>query len=263
MNRFSILLIVVLLVGCATLPENEREELEREEIELEEMGPRAMERGETEPDWQPLVEGSNLMTDVNYEYYDRGEMLLSNDMLLRVNDWENYLQDFISSFPVDQRDAILRALSRFYQEYDRVEQVVRFEPLRYLSGPYSRLSESFVSLRGHFDGNERVEASAYLRYNGRSWIFAERVTVVADDFRWDSPQLDFRRDHSSGNVWEYVYLPLADENIREMIDAIASADEAIVRFHGDQYYSDLDVTSRMKEDIAAMLMAIDSVNSNR
>lgn len=207
------------------------------------------------PKWEPLVEGSDLATDVNYKYYPE-EMKLNNDMLLRGNTWNGFLKKYIESFPINKRDAVLRGLSRYYKEYDKVEKNVRFEPLRYMSGPYS--STSYVSMQGSLT-HSKANALLKFLYYGNSWIFAHSITVSADDFTWKSAELKFYRNNYS-NVWEYSFLDISKPQYRKIADKIVSSKEVIIRFNGNQYYYDLQVTERMKQDISAMLKAVDAIN---
>ena len=177
-------------------------------------------------------------------------------MLLRGDTWNGFLKEYVESLPLGKRNDVLNGLTRFYKEYDKVDRIIKFEPRRYISGPYS--SNSYVSLKGSFT---KTKASALLKihYYGSDWIFANRITIVADDFTWKSPALNFYRDHYT-KVWEYAYLNLNKAEYRKLADRISSSKEVIIRFHGKQYYDDLQVTERMKQDISAMLKAIDAVN---
>lgn len=207
------------------------------------------------PKWELLTDGSDLTTNINYKYYP-DEMKLSNNMLLRGQTWNGFLKDYVNSFPPEKRDGVLRALTRFYKEYDKVDKIIKFEPLRYASGPYS--SNSYVSLEGSLT-KSKANALLTIRYYGSSWIFAHRITIVADDFTWNSPELEFYRDHYT-NVWEYTFFDISNPEYRKIADKIVSSKEAIIRFHGKEYYSDLEVTERMKKDMSAMLKAIDFIN---
>ncbi len=211
----------------------------------------------TSPKWEALIEGSDLKTDINYKYYPN-EMKLSNGMLLRKNTWNGFLKKYIEKFSLEKRDTILRGLTRFYIAYDKVEKIIKFEPLRYISGPYSL--NSYVSLQGSLT---KSKASALLKihYYSYSWIFANKITVIADNFTWKSPELKFYRDNNS-KIWEYTFLDLDNPKYRMIADKIASSKEVIIRFYGEQYYDDIQITERMKEDILAMLKTIDTINGN-
>ena len=152
---------------------------------------------------------------------------------------------------------MLDGLTKFYKEYDKVDKTIKFDPLRYISEPYA--FNSYVSLTGNLT---KSKANAFLkvRYHGSSWIFANSITVVADDFKWESPELKFYRD-SYTKVTEYAYLDINKPEHRKIADKIISSKEVIIRFNGDQYYHDLEVTERMKKDIYVMLKTIDAINS--
>jgi hypothetical protein len=244
MKRILALTLIFILSGCVTAsPTYQSSSIDTNS------------RASDSPQWEPLVEGSDLTTNVNYEFYP-SEMKLSNNMLLRGKTWNGFLKEYIESFPIEKRDGILKGITRFYIEYDKVDKIIKFEPLRYISGPYS--SNSYVSLKGTLT-KSKANALLKIRYYGSSWIFASRITVVADDFTWKSPELKFYRDHYT-KVWEYTFLDLNKPKYRNIADRIASSKDVIIRFHGKQYYADLQVTERMKQDISAMLKAIDIIN---
>jgi len=60
-------------------------------------------------------------------------------------------------------------------------------------------------------------------------------------------------------VWETAYLNLSKKEYRAVAEKIVSSEEAIIRFQGKQYYSDLTVTDRMRDDIKYMLKALDQI----
>ncbi|WP_019647367.1 hypothetical protein [Pseudoalteromonas piscicida] len=244
-KRIFAFVLMLTLAGCVTTPlaGQSRETVTTDKSTLD------------APKWVSLVEGAELKVDVNYKYYP-SEMMLSNGMLLRGNTWNGFLKAYVENLPLEKRNDVLNGLSRFYKEYDKVDRVIKFEPLRYISGPYS--SNSYVSLKGSFT---KLKASALLKiqYYGNDWLFADRITIVADDFIWKSPERKFYRDHYT-KVWEYTYFDLKQMEFRRLADKIVTSKDVIIRFHGKQYYDDLQVTDRMKQDISVMLKAIDVIN---
>ena len=206
--------------------------------------------------WQPLIEGAEIAQNLSYPYTP-SEMKLSNEMLLRGKDWDEYLKPFILTQPKENWEVILQGLTRFHTSYDKVDKVMRFEPLRYISGPYS--GKTNISVRGLVD-KKKASASLRFYYYSKSWLFVNRITVVADDYTWKSPSMNFKRDHSHGNIWEYEYLNLSDPRYRELANKISQSKEVIIRFHGRQYYDDFTVPDRMKNDLRYILRAIDAIN---
>ena len=210
-----------------------------------------------EPRWVPLTEGSNLAYNETYKYHP-SEMKLSNDRLLRGNDWDGYLKAYVESFPPEKRGPILEGVTRHVTDYDKVEGFIRFGPVRYISGPYSK--SSHVAVVGTLRP-DKATASLKVHYYDDSWIFAQKFKVVTDGVPYQSPYIKFNRDNYGGKVWETAYLDLSKKENRSLADRIVSSKEAIVRFQGKQYYSDLIVTDRMREDIGAMLKALDAIGA--
>jgi hypothetical protein len=203
--------------------------------------------------WEPIMEDSKINVDVNYQY----EMKLSNGRLLRQGDWNESLKPFVSSYSQEKADTIIDGLTRYYWEYDKVDKKIKYEPLRYMSEPYS--NSKYVSMQGSIEKGKAV-GLLKLKFYGSSWIFADSVKIVADDLTWQSPKMNFYRDNYGGNVWEYAYLDISKPEYRDIANKIASSKEVIIRFQGKQYYSDLTLSQRMKSDLMAMLKAIDVVN---
>ena len=59
-------------------------------------------------------------------------------------------------------------------------------------------------------------------------------------------------------IWEWVDVSATDADI-EMLKAIASSKETIVRFKGDQYYYDLVVSQSDKNGIKDVLAAYEAM----
>lgn len=203
--------------------------------------------------WEPIMKGSRINVDINYEY----EMKLSNGRLLRQSNWNDHLKPFVSNYPQDKADTIIDGLTRYHWEYDKVDKKIKYEPLRYISEPYSR--SKYISMQGAIENGKAIGLLKF-KFYGPSWIFSESVKVVADDFTWQSPKMDFYRDNYGGNVWEYAYLDVSKPEYREVANKITSSKEVIIRFQGQQYYSDLQLSERMKSDLKAMLDVVDVVN---
>jgi hypothetical protein len=70
--------------------------------------------------------------------------------------------------------------------------------------------------------------------------------LVADDYRLESENAGFQRDHSSGTIWEWMDVSATDGKYYEALSAIANADEATIRFSGRQYYSDFDIPEKQQ-----------------
>lgn len=202
-----------------------------------------------EPEWVPMTEGSEIYFDKNYKYHP-SYMKLSNGMLLSGNKWNDHIKKYVESFPPTKRTIIIDGITRHVTNYDKVENFIRFEPVRHIDGPYEK--SSYVAIIGSLSPGE-TKILAKFRYYGRSWIFAKSFKVVTDGISFQSPAIKFNRDTNVGNVTEVAYLDLSDKENLTLIERIVFSKETIIRFQGEQYYSDLIVTDRMREDMGAIL----------
>lgn len=214
------------------------------------------------PEWVALIDGSSISYDKNSRLMPN-TMELNNGTVLSAEDWNGFLKDYIESFPPNKREVILQGLTRFVVKYDRVDKIIRFSPqfTRYVFDgppkPNVPPNWSFISLTGTL-GQKNASAFVQVQYSGDDWIFADSIKIVADDYTWESPKIDFKRDNSK-MVWEYALLNYSDPEIAKLVDKIISSKEAIVRFKG-KYYYDLTVTRQMRDDMRYMLAAIKAIN---
>lgn len=277
-----LVLLILVLAGCAsrqvdqvTLPPFEEPDL-RPEVDAR-------------PRWIPLIEGSDISYDRNdlerqkitwndqrhrraehlkrhpgsrlhpIDAWDRnkyGYMSLNNGETLRFEVWEGYLKDFLESLPLEKRHAVLAGLTRHSHEYNMFDTGILFEPLRHSTGPYNRAS--YIGLVGLLKRNAAA-GFVKIRYYGVSSLFIERFKVVTDGKTFQSPPINFETD-TTGKVREWANLRLDDPEVRDLVERIISSNKAVIRFQGRQYYQDLVVPDRMKNDMRAMLKAIDSIN---
>lgn len=200
--------------------------------------------------FKPIEDGSSISVNVNHRYHP-GEMSLSNGKVLRLVQWEaikNILPDDQSA-----RDTIIDGFSRYWFSYDKFEDAIRVEPLRYSTGPYSRTS--YVSLRGRVKNGSPDNFRLEFKYYGRNWLFADRIRVHIDGETFDIGPMNFSRDHYT-MVWEIASIPLSGRG-KEIAERISQGKDVEVRFVGSQYFRDFRVPQVMKDDIAAMIQALE------
>lgn len=98
-------------------------------------------------------------------------------------------------------------------------------------------------------------------YTGSSWVFFEDITVVADGERFTDSfnYFDVDRDTSGSKVCENAETSVGHGGYYyKMLQAMAAADEVIVRFEGDDHYRDITISSADKKAIKSMLDAFDA-----
>lgn len=175
-----------------------------------------------------------------------------------ADEQSRHLETYVRSLPLEKREVILEGIRRHHTRHDEVKGFIRFEPVRRLSGPYAR--SSHIGLIGTLQPG-KANAWAKIHYHNDVWVFAKGLRILTDDEIHELPDLKFRRDNYGGKVWETAVLDLSKSRNRDLIERIVSSKEAIIRFQGEKYYSDLPVTARMREDMEAMLKAIDAINA--
>lgn len=99
-----------------------------------------------------------------------------------------------------------------------------------------------------------------VKYYDDDWLFVSSYKVAADDYRWQSPKLTFKRDHSSGSVWEWIDTSASEKEL-EVAKAIASANKATIRFQGSKYYSDKTLQEDQKSSIQQIIKLFNLMKS--
>lgn len=212
--------------------------------------------------WIPLIENSDISYDAiklaeQKERFgeDFNELSLSNGTRLRLNNWNNFLKDFILSLPENKQHYVLDGMTRMTYTYDNFEKSIRFEPLRLLSGIYS--TSSYISFRG-LTTNNTTTAFLLIRYVGDDWLFVNRLSILLDGevIRFN-PNSDFERNvRPRGKVEEYISLTLSESTNKELAKKMANANSIQIRFEGRQFYQDFVVSEEMLNDFKAIFIAI-------
>lgn len=101
-----------------------------------------------------------------------------------------------------------------------------------------------------YDGRTYLEA----RYSAEDWIFVDHIIVkIGDQVLRSTPQPSYsdrvHRDNAGGRVWESIHMTGGIDN--GILAAVAAADTATVkvRFQGDKYYSDIELSQAEKAAI--------------
>jgi len=89
------------------------------------------------------------------------------------------------------------------------------------------------------------------RYAGNDWVFFEKMIVNVDGqvFNLDFSYSEVDRDNGGGGVWEWVDIVPSSNNIY-MLRLIAGSKSTIVRFQGDTYRNDRELTAKEKKAIS-------------
>lgn len=132
---------------------------------------------------------------------------------------------------------------------------------RHSTSPRNANVNSFFLYFGVMDSGTFGDLRLVARYFDDDWLFVHSAWAKADNERVVFPQVasgafgGWKRDHDSGEIWEWsdkeVDTPEGRANVRKM----AEAKVVTVRFEGRQYYNDRKLTAQqlksMREVIAA------------
>ena len=92
-----------------------------------------------------------------------------------------------------------------------------------------------------------------IQYLAEDWLFIQSFVVVADGQRFERNRVKFERDNNS-RIWEWYDENLTDADL-QMIKAIISSKEAVIRFNGRQYRKDKTITASQKAALQNVLDA--------
>lgn len=95
-----------------------------------------------------------------------------------------------------------------------------------------------------------------INYTGDDWVFFKKLLIWVDGKTYTKTfnYFDIEHDNDYGDVWEVADIIATDADI-SMLRAIAASKETIVRFVGDNYYSEYTMKSSDKTGITTVLDA--------
>jgi hypothetical protein len=190
---------------------------------------------------EPLVAGSNIQIISNEVNYGSKSYELSNGKTVSDKTIK-LIREVASRFGNNPKIAELLLDMRINK--DEVDY-------RFFVSPSGDILRSTAQLYIGFN-DKSVWLRFKVKYYGDDWLFVDSYKVAADDYRWQSPKINFERDNSSGSVWEWSDSSATDKDI-EVANALASATKSIIRFNGNQYYSDENLAEDQKEGIKNIL----------
>jgi len=190
---------------------------------------------------EPLYSGSDIQIIKKENVYGIRTLELSNGQKVRQEIYE-LIKSFVPKVGGDHR--MVEILVGNHIEYDHMDDVYKIRPVG--SGLEKNFGLSLLVSSGA--PALRVE----VKYYGDDWLFVDSFKLAADDFRYQSPDYEFNRDHSSGNVWEWITINAGPEQINYM-KALSEAKLSTIRFQGRQYYSDLTLDVDDKKHIKDFL----------
>lgn len=131
-----------------------------------------------------------------------------------------------------------------------------FEGITWYYTPKAKASNS-TRLMVYIGTKENAAPWARIRlvYHARTWLFCRSAEIKAGTLRFDKAFSadDWKRDNSSGGVWEWLDLSLTTDH-SFMLQALQKHGGTI-RFQGDTYYHDFKVPKWQVDELVLALEA--------
>ena len=207
-----------------------RKEVASLKAELEEIkfgAEKLLAKAESEIEADNLLGAKASLTQLIKRHPDSGESSKAALLLAEV-------QRKIDQKAREELAARERAEKNLKREEDEVEGIT------WLSHKGSPILGKYMKL---YFGTKGGDASQYplrvkMQYSDDSWLFVRSLTIKADETNFEIGPVEFKRDNSSGTIWEWMDVPVSDF---KMLAKILTAKRVVIRFHGDKYYSDFVV----------------------
>lgn len=165
----------------------------------------------------------------------------------------------IQSYEEANNAARQRAVTILRQDEDRVEGITWY---KHPNQPRYLNSRSTAYL---YIGKKGAAGRPWLRmkvqYTSSDWLFVKRVIAWHDGIKEPLISGRFERDNNS-TIWEWMDVT-PDDNQIEVLRSLANANEALLRFEGDQYRKDVKLSAGDKKAIREVLEAYEIMRSGR
>lgn len=102
------------------------------------------------------------------------------------------------------------------------------------------------------EGSEVSNFRFVIQYLSDDWLFIEDYRFVIDGKSYTYTPMKVDRDNGDGDIWEWSDEKVSDRDL-ELIEALANAKTAKIRFEGSQYYKVKAITTAQLKSIKDML----------
>ncbi|MUM78296.1 hypothetical protein GKC30_11685 [Pseudodesulfovibrio sp. F-1] len=191
---------------------------------------------------QPLIKGSS----VKFVSYDRR--------------WNNYFTNTGETLKKHDIDNIRKLVENMSKNKIQVAEYLldysvsykEFDKKYFISNRHSNEDQTWCSVSVYLGiRNKEVWGRFELTYHAYDWLFVNRFSVVADEYVYNSPSLNFDRD-STDRVWETFDGDLSN-TLYTVAEKISQSNKTIIRFYGNEGTSDFTVSSTQKNNIASTI----------
>jgi len=232
----------------------------RTEIEEAKFGAgRLFEAGRVAADAGKLEEARAALEDLLSRHSSAPEAQQARSLLARVKDRiskaEASQRREQEQHAREARQAVERATRNLKKRVDEIKNITWMS--------HRNTSALGKSVTLYFGTRDDSAASFPLRirfqYEGDDWLFCNGLTIKADDQVYELPGLEFKHENDSETVWEMADLQVVDY---AMLDKILQAKRVVVRFNGQNYYSDFTLPAGQKSAMQDVYTAWRTLGGN-
>lgn len=170
---------------------------------------------------------------------------------IRATEIVTLIEKAIAEKVAAEQERIAEATKKMRSETDTVRGITFYEDKT--TTQYTNAN----SFHLYIGKNEnRIWMRLRIQYTDDDWLFIENFVIKADDQRYNilATYSDIERDNASGSVWEWYDGPVELSDIA-MVKAIIAAKSATLRYNGQQYYFDREITAAEKQALQNVLDA--------
>lgn len=152
----------------------------------------------------------------------------------------------------EEKQRIANATKNMRTEYDEVKEITWYYDK---TSPQYDNANNFLLYIGK-DKNNNCWLRLRIRYTAKDWLFIRNYIFKVDDNTYTiSPgTFDVERDNKSGYIWEW-YDKSPTESEINMVKEIINSKKTVLRYEGDQYHYDRDITQQEKQALQNVLDA--------
>jgi len=156
-----------------------------------------------------------------------------------------WIRDIASQFP-DDSVAVAEKLLELNVTHDKLED--RFT----ITSKKKDDIKGVFSIRIIVERNQAPLFHAISEYRNSSWLFVNSYNIYSSGNKWNSGELDYVRETVYRGIREYSSTKLSQHTYNALKSASESASSSI-RFFGDHYYSDHEMTSMQKKQLSSLV----------
>lgn len=195
-----------------------------------------------------IIKIQKALNSVSIEEADK---LISSTTFFYPNSKEvTKIKADVANAKVQLKKRLEISLNNMTKKYDDIEEITWYQ---------DKTSPKFANRNGvYLYFGDKKEAVPWLRfkiqYTADNWLFVENYIFKVDGSTYKYTPNEVKHDNGSGDIWEW-----SDENVNKeiytIIQAIINSKSCKIRYEGDKYHKDRDISYTEKMAIKNVLNA--------